>query len=258
MTILAIEAAAKICGASVYRDGKILSEERTFGTLSHSETLMPMVDTVMKACGLTMKDIDYIALTNGPGSFTGLRIGAACAKGLALGQAHPDENGYLTGGIPLVPVGTLESLAFGASGELTEGFLLVPIMDARRQQVYGAVYDTRLDPVLSPDALPPQLLADKLLALEKPCLFMGDAALLYQPFFEEKLGALYHLAPESTRDLSASVTARLAALRLAQAEEGKIPSPAIPGDKLSLRYLRKSQAEREREQRLAGREVCDG
>ena len=100
MLILGIEAAAKVAGAALWRDGQIISEEMVNGMLTHSETLMPMIDRVMKSVSVEPEALTAIALSAGPGSFTGLRIGAATAKGLALGLD-----------IPLVPLSTLEALA---------------------------------------------------------------------------------------------------------------------------------------------------
>lgn len=255
MMILGIEAAAKVCGACVWKDGSVVAEERTFSVLTHSQTLMPMVKAVMDESASAMKDVDYITLTIGPGSFTGLRIGAACAKGLALGQSVSGEDGMLTGGTPLIPVGTLESLAFGADSFLTGGYLLVPIMDARRHQVYGAVYEGTRE-LVPADAIPPEMLADTLVRLGKPCLFLGDASLLYAPLFSQRLGKLFHVAPETMRSLNPAVTCALAAYKLAEFEQGRQADPRVSGSHLRIRYLRKPQAEREREQRLAaqGRE----
>ncbi|HCA34292.1 MAG TPA: tRNA (adenosine(37)-N6)-threonylcarbamoyltransferase complex dimerization subunit type 1 TsaB, partial [Lachnospiraceae bacterium] len=85
MLILGIEAAAKVAGAAVYEDGRILASSSANSGLTHSQTLLPMIDRVLKGSGRKLDQVDYIALTNGPGSFTGLRIGAATAKGLGLG-----------------------------------------------------------------------------------------------------------------------------------------------------------------------------
>lgn len=231
MLILGIEAAAKVAGAALYENGRIIAEQTVNGALTHSETLMPMVAAVLEAAGRKPEELDYIALTNGPGSFTGLRIGAATAKGLALGL-----------GIPLIPVCTLESLAYGGGAP---NAVCVPIMDARRGQVYGAVYEDGRA-LLEPQAISPQELADQLLNLHRPCLFMGDAADLYREFFAAALQENYRIAPAHRKDLRAAAVAALAAEKL---EKGQ--TQGIPGDALTIEYLRKPQAEREREARLA-------
>ncbi len=281
MVILGIEAAAKVAGAAVLKaetsltaeenlpaelssqagsglQAGILAEEFTDGNLTHSQTLMPMIHRVLEKAGISLDQVDLITLTAGPGSFTGLRIGAATAKGLALGRARVDENGHMAGGIPILPLGTLESLCAGpvlgraGKEELPAGDLVyVGTMDARRSQVYAACYDGALNPLISPEAMPPAALAEKLKALGRPCLFMGDAADLYETFFSQELGELYHKAPESVRGLRAGTSCLLALRKIRQAKEQGLPLPAIHGWELEIDYLRKPQAEREREERLA-------
>ena len=233
MKILAIEASARVAGAVFLEKGRILAEQTVNGPLTHSETLMPMIARVMEQAGRKPENAELIAVTNGPGSFTGLRIGAATAKGLALGL-----------GIPVLPVGTLEALAYNV--EAFPG-LRVPIMDARRGQVYGAVYGPQ-QCRREPEALPPEALAAWLLEQEEDCIFLGDAADLYEDFFRQRLGGRYHLAPACHKDLRAGVLAALAEKKI---REGAVP---IPGSALRLEYLRKPQAEREREERLAAQQ----
>lgn len=232
MVLLGIEAAAKVAGAALYADGHIIAEHRLEGTLTHSETLMPMMDAVLKEAGRGPEALTYIALTTGPGSFTGLRIGAATAKGLALGL-----------GIPLIPLSTLEVLAYGAGSSITS-MVCVPIMDARRGQVYAAAYHNRQQ-ILEPQAIAAQELAEQLKALHQPCLFMGDAAELYHPLFQKALLDDYHLAPSHLRELRAGASAALAAEKV---EKGQ--AVLVKGSELTLTYLRKPQAEREREAAL--------
>ena len=231
MLILGIESAAKVAGAALYENGRIIAEQMVNGALTHSETLMPMIEAVFKAAGRKPEDLDYIALTSGPGSFTGLRIGAATAKGMALGLR-----------IPLIPVNTLESLAFAAG---FHNLLCVPIMDARRGQVYGGVYENG-QIVLEPQAISPADLAAELVKLDRPCLFMGDAADLYREQFAAALQENYHLAPAHLKDLRAASVAALAAEMLANGQ-----TQGISGHELEIDYLRKPQAEREREAKLA-------
>ncbi|MBO4888491.1 MAG: tRNA (adenosine(37)-N6)-threonylcarbamoyltransferase complex dimerization subunit type 1 TsaB [Firmicutes bacterium] len=257
MKILGIEAAAKVAGAAVYENGKILAEEFTDGALTHSETLMPMIDRVLQKAKVRMEEIELITLTNGPGSFTGLRIGAATAKGLALSGARMDEEGNMTGGIMVLPLPTLEVLTFGAISFVQEKTswigkapLLVGTMDARRHQVYTAAYDMDLKQVIAPQALPPDVLAGKLKELGRPCLFLGDASALYQDVFSDILGELFVLAPEEIRGLRAGTTCRLAERKIREAVDAGEPMPFIHGWEMRIEYLRKPQAEREREERL--------
>ncbi len=238
MIILGIEAAARSCSAAIYEDaagGKILSEVRSNAGMTHSETLLPMVDQALKMAGKTMEDLSAIALTKGPGSFTGLRIGAATAKGLALGI-----------GKPLIPVSTLQALTFM---EGMGGAYRVGIMDARRSQVYGAVYVTRGEEeiaVVEPEAMSIQELLERLNKLQEEMpgkvIFFGDAVPLYREFFKEGLGEMYEEAPAVIRELNAGNVCALASYLWKKDE-----SAAISGSLLELDYLRKPQAERERE-----------
>lgn len=232
MIILGIEASAKVAGAAVWKDGQIAGEQMVNGTLTHSETLMPMIDQVLKSTGIEAGELTAIALTSGPGSFTGLRIGAATAKGLALGL-----------GVPLVPVPTLEALAANAA---PTDCLIVPMMDARRGQVYAAVYEYeagRLCEKDRPDAMSPTQLADRLCALKRPVLLLGDGAEPYEGLVRERLNAPVYLAGDHLRHARAAAVAALGAIRF---QDGL----SVSGDRLILEYLRKPQAEREREERM--------
>ena len=232
MKILAIEAAAKVAGCALLCDGRIVASQTVNGPLTHSETLMPMVSAVLSASETEIEAVDAIALTAGPGSFTGLRIAAATAKGLALGR-H----------IPLIPIPTLESLSYNVNGW---PYLTVTVMDARRSQLYCAVWKQG-ECLLPADARSPEALAEYLKPLGEKALFLGDAADLYRNFFAEALGENYLLAAPSQKDLSPASTASLAAERFARGEG------MIPGSELRPDYLRKPQAEREREEREKNR-----
>ena len=239
MIILGIEAAARCCSTAVWEKGRILAEEKSNAGFTHSETLMPMVARALSLSGKSIDVVDVIALTNGPGSFTGLRIGAASAKGLALGLSKP-----------LLPVGTLEALTFT---DHLPGVVRAGVMDARRSQVYCAAYETvdgEETTVLEPDTLSAEEFADKLAALDRPVLMMGDAMDLYRTLFTEKLGKHFHEAPAHLKDLSAAAVCSLAAFKLAEAEKtGTVAT--VPSDELTIDYLRKPQAVREREEREA-------
>ena len=126
MNILAVDTAGKTAGVALLQDDRLLYEVYLDGGMTHSETLMPMIDTCLKLCGLTCADIDLYAVNAGPGSFTGLRIGLAAVKGLAF----PRET-------LCAPVSTLEALAAAHTGEGT----VLCALDARRAQVYSAAFD---------------------------------------------------------------------------------------------------------------------
>ena len=164
MNILAVDTAGKTAGVALLQDDRLLYEVYLDGGMTHSETLMPMIDTCLKLCGLTCADIDLYAVNAGPGSFTGLRIGLAAVKGLAF----PRET-------LCAPVSTLEALAAAHTGEGT----VLCALDARRAQVYSAAFDlathTRL---LDDDARAVTDLADFVENCKKPLFFVGDGAAL--------------------------------------------------------------------------------
>ena len=128
MNILAIDSSGLTAAVAVMTDGKLAAEYTVNNKKTHSQTLLPMIDEVMKASGLEPKQLECIAVSRGPGSFTGLRIGSATAKGLGLAL-----------NIPIAEVSSLEALAYNLYGN--EGCIICPIMDARRQEVYTAAYE---------------------------------------------------------------------------------------------------------------------
>ena len=130
MNILALESSATACSAALCRDGRLIAQSFQCGGLTHSRTLLPMVDDMLKNCGGALDQVDVVAVAAGPGSITGLRIGVATAKGLAW-----------AGGKPCAPCSTLESMAWPLAH--MEGKLIVCAMDARRKQVYNALFRDR-------------------------------------------------------------------------------------------------------------------
>lgn len=227
MNILALESSAVTASVAILSDGRIVGEESYTNGLTHSQTLMPMVDEVLCRAGLKLADIDRFAVTNGPGSFTGLRIGIGTAKGLAYGC-----------GKKVVGVSTLEALAYNIA---PSPFLLAPIMDARRGEVYNALYrmegDT-LTTITPPRALPVTALAEE---IAEPVLFVGDGVAVHREALRAQLGELSHFAPPHLclqRAASAAV--------LAQTME------PLDAQDLTVVYLRKPQVEREREARMKG------
>ena len=164
MNILAVDTAGKTLGVALLQDDRLKYECYLDGGMTHSETLMPLVDHCLKLCGLTCADIDLFGVNAGPGSFTGLRIGLAAVKGLAF----PRET-------LCAPVSTLEALAAAHTGEGT----VLCALDARRAQVYSAAFDlathTRL---LDDDARAVADLAQFVENCKKPLFFVGDGASL--------------------------------------------------------------------------------
>ena len=127
MKILAIESSSLVASIAVLTDDIITAEYTINHKITHSQTLLPMIDDISQRIELDMKEIDAIAISGGPGSFTGLRIGSATAKGLGLALS-----------IPIIPVPTVDALAYNLYGS---DKLICPIMDARRNQVYTGLYE---------------------------------------------------------------------------------------------------------------------
>ena len=230
MNILAIDTAGKTAAVAVMRDDTLLYEMASNTGLTHSETLLPMVDTALKACGLTSAQLDLYAVTNGPGSFTGLRIGLSVIKGLA----QPRQ-------IPCVGVSTMAALAYGVNGAGT----VIAAQDARRGQVYWAAFDLADHTRLTPDAAAPVTeLQNFVKTCKKPLFFVGDGAQLCYNKFGTQPGVLS--CPPSLQAPRA-LGICLAALRM-QAD-----GETCPPEALRPQYLRLSQAERERAELLDAR-----
>lgn len=230
MKILALETSAKSVSAAVAEDGVILAAAYQNNGLTHSRTLMPLVDSMLCNASLTLDDIDLIAVAHGPGSFTGLRIGLATVKGLAF-----------VNNTPCAGVSTLEALALPQQGEGT----VLCALDARRGEVYWAAFDLATHARLTPDAAQPvDALTDFVANCKKPLFFVGDGAPLCYNKFGAQPGVLS--CPPSLQAPRA-LGICLAALRM-QAD-----GEACPPEALRPQYLRLSQAERERAERLAAR-----
>lgn len=229
MKILALDTSGLVASAAITENGKVLAEYTLNYKLTHSQTIMPMIDEIVKMTETDLNTIDYIACSSGPGSFTGLRIGAATAKGLAHGLNKP-----------IVAVPTLEALAYNIFG--TDKFIC-PIMDARRKQVYNAVYvpkGKKLDVILEEDTRIIDDVLDYVKDVDCDVIFVGDAVSLYKDKIAELDNAI--IAPASCNMQRAACVAALAEVYI---EEGKY----MNGAEFAPEYLRKSQAERELEEK---------
>ena len=229
MKLLAFESSAGPASVCLAEDGKILISMRRDDGLTHSCTLMDMAGTILNGAGLTPSDVDVFAVSAGPGSFTGLRIGIATVKGLAWGAQKP-----------CIGVSTL--LAMAHCHREWRG-LICPAMDARRSQVYTAIFRsdgkgniTRL----SADSAIAAAEAAAAIPEGEPVLVCGDGAELFYAVLENSGREDVYLAPPNTRRQSAE--------GVALAAQGMTP---VSAGELAPEYLRKSQAEREREARLA-------
>ena len=230
MKILALETSAKAVSAAVSEDGKILCYGYQDTGLTHSRTLMPIVEHILKNTGLTVADMDAIAVAAGPGSFTGIRIGVAAAKGLAFAADKP-----------AVGVSTLAAMARNVA--FCDG-LVICAMDARRQQVYNALFEAKDGQLtrLTPDrAIALEDLVAELKGTQTTQLVVGDGAQLCCNALTAA-GIPARIAPPNLRTQSAWGVARLA---LEQARAGQLLTP----NQLVPVYHRLSQAERERLER---------
>ena len=228
MMILALESSATACSVALTRDGNVLAQAFQHSGLTHSRTLLPMVNNVLNSCGESMEHVDVVAVAAGPGSFTGLRIGVATAKGLAW----PEDK-------DCAACSTLESMAWPLAH--MKGKLIVCAMDARRSQVYNALFLATGDGLerLSEDrAISLADLAEEVKKYENEKIVVGDGAKLCYNTLSE-MGLSLTLAPEHLRMQSGWGVAR-AAEELAK--QGKL----IKGEALNAVYHRLSQAERER------------
>jgi tRNA threonylcarbamoyladenosine biosynthesis protein TsaB len=221
--LLALETAAGAASAALYRAGELRGEERIPRERSAAAELLPAIDRLLRAAGIGPAELRAFAVSIGPGSFTGLRIGLATALGLAFGTKRR-----------LVPVPTLAALSLQAEGES----LVAPLVDARRGEVYAGLYDASQNPEL-PDAC--SSLADwlPLLPSHAPIAFLGSGAQLYRAALAAGLGERARFLPAERGVLKArSVGALGHRLVLAGAD--------LPPEQVELRYLRRAEAEAKR------------
>lgn len=228
MLILAFESSARAASVALVEDGRLLSQYSQCSGLTHSRTLLPMAEDMLKNAELSLEQVDRFAVAHGPGSFTGIRIGVSTVKGLAWAADKP-----------CVGVSTLEAMAWHG---VSAGGLICPVMDARRGQVYNALFRIEKGRPLRlcedrPIALPQ--LAEELKALNTPAFLVGDGAELAARYLNEQAIPCV-MAPENLRWQSAWGVAMAA-----------MEQPAGNADSLLPVYLRLSQAERERQERLA-------
>ena len=224
MLTLALESSAKAASAAVFEGDKMLAFAIQNAGMTHSRTLLPMAEGLVKGLDKTMTDIGLVAVSHGPGSFTGLRIGLAEAKGLCWALQ-----------IPAVGVSTLEAMAWG--GPVLDGQMLCCCMDARRGQVYNALFTVEGgEPVrLTPDrAISIPELESELVACQEPWILLGDGAELCYNTIDRSQVSLF-IAPEPLRLQNAR--------GVGLAARGK---ETVTADGLLPVYLRLSQAERAR------------
>ena len=227
MKILAFETSAKAASVALLDQGKLLGEAYQNTGLTHSQTLMVMAEDLLKSCNLTAQDVEAVAVAAGPGSFTGVRIGVAAAKGFAWGAE-----------LPCYGVSTLEAMARNLG--VYQGYV-VPVMDARRSQVYTAVFHAEkgiLSRVEEDMAISLAELGEKIKNYAEPVFLVGDGAVLCYNTLLEEVPSLV-LPPEHRMHQRAAGVALVAQAMADAGDPGN-------GAELSPNYLRLSQAERER------------
>lgn len=227
MIILGVDTSAKTVSVAVGNETAILSEAGATTALTHSQTMIPMLSSVLQAANLTIEQIDCFAVSVGPGSFTGLRIGIGAVKGMAYGT-----------GKPCVGVSTLDALSRNLSG--VDG-VICAAMDARCSQVYTALFESTpagISRMTEDEALTLDELLQKLQPIQKSIFFVGDGAQLCYNRYKDVLPNIF-LASDGARYQRASSVVMAAR---DQWEAGNSTTPAA----LSPVYLRLPQAERER------------
>ena len=201
MKILAIDTSGPVCGVAVMKDGAIVYEASAINRMTHSVNLLPMIDTACQSAGLTIAELDRIAVVSGPGSFTGVRIGVSTVKGLA--HAH---------NTPCVAVDALETMAAGA-GEFNG--VICPIQDARAGQVYGAAFaygDTRPERLLPDAPMKLEEYVDAIQSIGDRFLFLGDGMPVHRAKLEKLLGDAAVFAQPQLAFLRPASAAYLASL----------------------------------------------
>ncbi len=231
MKILALDSSGLVASVAVTEDDNLLGEYTINYKKTHSQTLLPMLDEVAKMIELDLKTVDVIAVSAGPGSFTGLRIGSATAKGLALAL---DKK--------IVSVPTVDALAYNF-WNCTD--VICPLMDARRQQTYTGLYtfeDGRMQTLLPQCVVQIEEIINKVNDMGKPVVFLGDGVPVFADFIAQHCKVPYQYAPAHCNKQRAASVAALGAILYA---EGK----AEPAAEHKPDYLRLSQAERERQEK---------
>ena len=222
MKLLAIDTATQSCSVAVTNEGALSAELTIVKSQTHSKHLMELIHSVLEIAGFHVADLDGLAVTIGPGSFTGLRIGISTIKGLAYALARP-----------VVGISTLEALAWQCG---PTSYLICPLLDARKGEVYGAKYafnEGQLIQKTAPRATVPEAAVED---LKSPCVFIGTGARLYRQDIVAAMGRLAHFVPEGQNMIRASSVAFLSMPRF-EANDTDEVAGLVP------HYIRKSDAE---------------
>ena len=233
MRILALDSSGLVATVAILEDDVTLAEYTVNYKKTHSQTLLPMLDEIVRMIEFDLATVDAIAVAGGPGSFTGLRIGAATAKGLGLALDKP-----------LINIPTVDGLAYNLYGSTG---LICPIMDARRNQVYTGLYRFEngvFEVVEEQMAISTQELVDKLNAYGEKVTFLGDGVPVYKDGLSSGLTVEHYFAPAHMNRQRATAVGALAVEYL---KAGKVETAMEHRPD----YLRLSQAERERAEKDA-------
>ncbi len=238
MKILAIESSGLVASVAVTENNTLVGEYTTNQKKTHSQTLLPMLDELTKRLELDLNTIDAIAVSMGPGSFTGLRIGSATAKGLGLALDKP-----------IIPVPTVDALAYNLWGT---DKLVCPLMDARRQQAYTGLYTFekgQLNTVLSQCAVDISEIVAEINKTGKEVVFLGDGVPVFKEYLAENVRVPYEFAPATCHIQRATSVAALGEVLYQQGvvETAREHKPD---------YLRLSQAERELKEKERDFKIC--
>ncbi len=236
MKILAMDSSGLAASAALVWDGVMIAEYTTNFKKTHSQTLLPMIDEIVTMTGVSLQEMDAIAVAAGPGSFTGLRIGSSTAKGLGLALKRP-----------IIPVPTVEGLAYNLFGSSK---IICPIMDARRNQVYTGLYtfhEDNMEIISDQKAVPIDEIVEEINTLSKEVVFLGDGVPVFKKFIEENCKVSVSFAPSHMAMQRAGAIAVRAEYyyNLGKIETAAEHKPV---------YLRLSQAERELQEKQALKE----
>lgn len=237
MKILGLDSSGLVASVAVVENDELVAEYTTNYKKTHSQTLLPMLEELKSMIELDLDTIDAIAVASGPGSFTGLRIGSATAKGLGLALDRP-----------LVEVPTLEGLAWNLYGT---DRIVCPLMDARRNQVYTAAYEFQplqegfaLRTIIAQSPMDIEVILEKLTGMGRPVIFLGDGVPVYGEIIRGKCGIPYAFAAAGNNRQRAASIAGLGSVYYSQ---GRTVAAALHQPE----YLRKSQAEQEAQREQA-------
>ena len=235
MKILAVDSSGLVASVAIVEDDTLVAEYTINYKKTHSQTLLPMLDEIVKMTETDLQSVDAIAVAKGPGSFTGLRIGSATAKGLGLAL-----------GKPIIEVPTVDALAYQLYGMP----LICPMMDARRQQVYTGLYGfSSIEQGMEFQVIEPQCaigveeIIEKINERGQQVVYLGDGAAAYEALIKERTKVPYVFAPANCNRQNA---AALAVLAISYYERGEYVTAAEHRPD----YLRLSQAERERMEKM--------